>query len=43
MEQVAETSTVPFTLGTQTSSTMAYFASCIGIYDTNIEYDAVWG
>ena len=38
-----ETSNVPATLGTQTSSTMTCFESYIGTYDTKVEYDVVSG
>ena len=38
-----ETSNIPSTPGTQTSSTMTCFASCIGTYDTKVEYDIVLG
>ena len=40
---VLETSSVPATPGTQTSSTMTCFASFIGTYDTKVEYDVVLG
>ena len=38
-----EKSNVPATPGTQTASTKACFASCIGTYDTKVEYDIVSG
>ena len=38
-----ETSSVLATPGTQTSSTMTCFKSCIGTYDTKVEYDVVSG
>ena len=41
MEQRADTSIVESTLGTQTSSTTPCFGTCIGNYDTRIEYDMV--
>jgi hypothetical protein len=43
MEQRAETSNVEATPGTQTSSTTPCFGTCIGNYDTRIEYDMVSG
>jgi hypothetical protein len=43
MEQRAKTSNVEATARTQTSSTMPCFGTCIGNYDTRIEYDMVSG